>query len=726
VLTATVQQLGQALDVTSAYVVEVKGSLATTVAEYYGPAASDKERLSDLNLAYPVGVFVHALEAMDTGQSVRVSISDERTAESEREHLRQFGGNTALIVPLMRQGRALGYVRLWDSRGDRTFTDAELWLAQSLAGSAAVALENARLYASARQRAEQMQVVNDIGRDISGILEMEALLAQVCRRLEHSLGYYHVKVGLITGSEIAFPARTNKVSGLTLPAMRYALDGHGLVAWVARNSLPRYVPVVSTEPDFRSNPLLPATVSEAVIPLTAHDRTLGVLDLQSDHQMEFGPEESAVLEAVSGQVAVAVDNARLFAEARQRAAEVSALLATTLTVTSALELPARLESITQQARELAAADSVSIYRLSADGATLKPIMALDALYAEETLSDVVKLGDGLIGYVGQTGVGEIFNRADLNPRALQITGTPMTPECMMVVPLSVGARNIGVMAVYREGEREFTPHDFDLLTSFAAQAAAAIENAELYQALRERAESLQATYDELAEMNRLKDEMVQNISHELRTPLTFLKGYVDLLLAGDLGPLLPEQRRSLNVVRDKTETLARLVNDIITLQAVTPANIARLPVDLLVLARKAADGVAAVAQELGVELQRDLPDAQLEVTGDALRLSQVFDNLLSNAVKFTGRGGRITLHVRSDRHWVRAEVRDNGIGIAPEFRDRIFDRFYQVDGTITRRRGGLGLGLAICKLIVEAHGGQIGVESETGQGSTFYFVLPRA
>ena len=725
VLTATVQQLGRALDVTSAYLVEVSGNQAVTVAEYYSPEAGERERVSDLKVAYPAGVFVHALEAMDSGQIVRVSVSDERTAPSEREHLLRFGGRTAFIVPLQHQGRALGYVRLWDSRSDRLLTEPEQRLARSLAGSAAVALENARLYAGARRYAEQMQLVNEIGRDISGILDVETLLAQVCRRLEHGLGYYHVKLGLISGGEIAFPARDDERRGLALPAMRYALDGNGIIAWVARHSLPRHVSDVTAEPDFQPNPLLPATVSEAVIPLIAHGNTLGVLDLQSDRRLELGPEEVAVLEAISGQVAVAVDNARLFAEARQRTAEVSALLATTLTVASSLELPARLEAIAQQARQLSSADSVSIYRLSADGAQLLPMVALDEFYAEETLSDVIVVGEGLIGYVAQTGEGQIFNRADRHPRAKTIAGTPDTPECMMVVPLAVGARGIGVMAVYREGEREFSPHDFDLLSSFAAQAAAAIENVELYQALRERAESLQETYDELAEMNRLKDEMVQNISHELRTPLTFLRGYVDLLLNGDLGPLLPEQQHSLAVVRDKTETLVRLVNDIITLQAVTPASIARLPVNLLVLAQKAADGAAVVAQAAGVSLDRELPAGSLTVLGDAVRLSQVFDNLLSNAIKFTSRGGRIGLRVVPKPDWVRVEVRDSGIGIAPEFRDRIFERFYQVDGTITRRRGGLGLGLAICKLIIEAHGGQIGVESEPTQGSCFYFVLPR-
>ena len=166
------------------------------------------------------------------------------------------------------------------------------------------------------------------------------------------------------------------------------------------------------------------------------------------------------------------------------------------------------------------------------------------------------------------------------------------------------------------------------------------------------------------------------------------------------------------------------VNDIITLQAVTPATLKLAPLDLLQLARAAAEGVAAMAREAGVQVETDVPAESVPVLGDALRLTQVFDNLLGNAIKFTGRGGRIDLKVRAHAGRVRVDVCDTGVGISPENAARIFDRFYQVDGTLTRRRGGIGLGLAICKLIVEVHGGHISVESQVGSGSCFFFSLP--
>jgi signal transduction histidine kinase len=629
-------------------------------------------------------------------------------------------GLAAVGLPLHWRGQLVG-VLLMGGALDRAALD----LADLLATQVATALGNARLYAAARQYAEQMRLVNEIGRDVSGILDAQALLAQVGRRLEAAFGYDHARLGLIVDNAVVLPAWHDDQRGRALPERRYPLEGPGLIARVAREGRPRYVPNALADSDFLANPLLPDTVAEAVVPLIAHGRTLGVLDVQSSRPMDLGAEVAATLEAIGGQVAVALDNARLFADARQGAAEVSALLTTTLAVTASTELGARLEAIAHHARQLAGADACTIYRLSPDGRRLLPIIALDELYAQETLADMIVVGEGLIGGVAQAGRGEIFNRADLHPRAQQIPGTPLTPECLMAVPLMVGDRTTGVMAVYREGEHPYSEHDFELLSSFAAQAAAAIENAELYQALRERADSLQSTYDELAEMDRLKDEMVQNISHELRTPLTFLRSYVELMISGDLGPMLPEQQRSLEIVRDKTDALARLVNDIITLQAVTPATIAQTSLELLSLARAAVDGVAAAAQQAGVTLRGDYPAEPVGVRGDALRLSQVFDNLLGNAIKFTGPGGVIRLSVRPTPGWVRVEVRDTGIGIPPEYAERIFERFYQVDGTATRRRGGIGLGLAICKLIVEVHGGHIGVESQVGVGSCFFFMLPQ-
>jgi GAF domain-containing protein len=724
VLTTIVEQLGEALLVTSAFVVEVNETYATTKAEYYSPEARPQERSNDLNVPYPVALLSAPLEALQTGQIIHIRADDAHLSAMERAGLRRYGARSVLKVPLVRRNHTLGYVELRDSRHDRQFAESEMRLAQTLAGNAAAALENARLYAAARRHAEQMRLVNEVGREIGGILEVDRLLAHVSRRLETAFGYYHVKAGLIEREVMVFRARFDERRQVHLPEFRLRLDGPGIIAWVTKNAQSRLTPSVLNDPHFLPHSLLPDTKAEAAAPLLARGKVIGVLDVQSDRFGELDTDTLAVLEALSAQLAVAVENARLFTEARRHAEEVSALLTTTLTVSSSMDLPVRLQAIAHHARQLAKADSCTIYQLAEDGLRLKPKIALDERYIQEIMEDVVMLGEGLIGYVAQKGVGELVNRADLDPRARQIPGTPLSPESLMAVPLSIGQKVTGVMAVYREGAVEFDPHDFELLTSFAAQAAVAIESAELVAKLMERANSLQVAYNELAEMDRLKDEMAQNISHELRTPLTFLKSYLEMLVNGDFGALQPAQEQSLRIVIDKSRALERLVNDITTLQTVTAATLQWQTVDLRELTQAALEGVLAKGRENNLELLCQVTNRPVLVRADPLRLAQVLDNLLGNAVKFTEPGGRIWLRLMVEGHQARVEVQDTGVGIALEYQSRIFERFYQANGAVARRHGGLGLGLAICKRIIEAHDGQVGVKSEPGQGALFFFTLP--
>ncbi len=905
VLTAIVEQVGRALNVTSAYVVEVGDTHATVVAEYYSAEASERERqlssFSSLS-SFPLESLRKTMQVVYTGRPAHVAADDPEATDFEREHFRHYDGRATMVVPLVRQGRPLGYVHLWESRRDRVFTEAEIQLAQALGGHVATALENARLYQTAQRQAEQMRLVNEVGRDLAGILDVDSLLTQVSQRLEKTFGYYHAKVGLLApqppqagaggGDQIVFPAWFDARRNRLMPEMRLAVDGPGLIAWVARNAQPRLTLDVQADADYLPNINFPETRSEVVAPLIAHNQLIGVLDVQSDRPDGLGPEDLAVLEAISGQLAVAVENARLYqaarrraeqmqlinevgrdiaglldvealmdkvgqrleaafgyyhanagliegkeiifrarysarrqmtipeirllldgpgliawvarnartrlaadaqadalfmpypffpetrsemalpliaqdriigvldvqsdrpgglgpddlttleviggqlavavenarlyAEARQRADEVSALLSTTLALSSSMRLERRLDSIAQFARRLVNADSCTIYKLDAEAQVLRPLVIHDK-YAAQISAVTIALGEGITGLVALTGKGELVNRVELDPRGKPVPDTPQTPENLIAVPLKVSQRTTGVMTVHREGMRGFKPHDLNLIASFATQAAVAIESAELYQELETRANSLQAAYDELAQGDQLKDEMVQNISHELRTPITFLKSYVDLLLDGQFGPLLPEQEKGLRVVADKTNTLVRLVNDILTLQVVGPDTLKRQPLDLATIARAAADGVAAAAQEAGLHLTAKLPETPVIISGDSLRLSQVFDNLFSNAMKFTDPGGDIHLAVLPGSDSVRVEVRDTGIGIATDKLGHVFDRFYQVDGpSATRRRSGIGLGLSICKQIVESHGGRMAVESRVGHGSCFYFILPLA
>jgi signal transduction histidine kinase len=299
----------------------------------------------------------------------------------------------------------------------------------------------------------------------------------------------------------------------------------------------------------------------------------------------------------------------------------------------------------------------------------------------------------------------------------------------LVVPLIVRNKPLGTLSI-----DDVQPNAFDeevrLLTIAATQAAVAIENVSLYESLQKSYEDLEQAYEELRQLDKMKSELIQNVSHELRTPLTFIKGYVELLHEGEMGDLLPEQHSALNIVATKAEGLSRLVDDIISLQQAGREQMQFAPHSLAALGRLATQAAQVSAQEAGLVLRDEIQEVPW-IMGDWRRLGQVFDNLIQNAIKFSEPGGQVVVRVRLEesvsagaRPWVRVEVQDWGIGIAKEQQARIWDRFYQVDGTTTRRFGGTGLGLAIVKQIVEAHRGFVGVESELHMGSLFYFAIP--
>jgi signal transduction histidine kinase len=240
---------------------------------------------------------------------------------------------------------------------------------------------------------------------------------------------------------------------------------------------------------------------------------------------------------------------------------------------------------------------------------------------------------------------------------------------------------------------------------------------------------LRAAYQQLEEADRLKDEMIQNVSHEFRTPLSYIVGYTGLLLDEEfgVGPLTDEQRMYLRIMARQGQKLAWLVKNFAMLQSaeeIVASN--KESIDILELLSEVMGNVKLEADEAGVSVYLESTGPLPPIRANRLAISQVVDNLLTNAIKFTPSSGEITMKAWQppDNHVIHVSVADTGIGIAAEYHERIFERFYQVNSPATRRLAGSGLGLALCKEIVEAHGGRIWVLSAPGEGATFVFELP--
>jgi signal transduction histidine kinase len=227
-----------------------------------------------------------------------------------------------------------------------------------------------------------------------------------------------------------------------------------------------------------------------------------------------------------------------------------------------------------------------------------------------------------------------------------------------------------------------------------------------------------------AEADRVKTEFISTVSHELRTPLTSVRGYVDLILGGDAGAVGEQQREFLGIVARNTERLSALINDLLDVEKLHAGKIAlrREPVDLTAVLASVLDTFRVTAQQKDLALEAAIEPVPA-IQGDADRLTQVFANLVSNAVKYTNEG-RVLVRAFRLGEEVKVEVRDTGIGLTPEERGRIFEKFFRADNKYTRAVGGTGLGLAIVKAIVERHGARIEVASEPEKGSSFTVSFP--
>jgi signal transduction histidine kinase/CheY-like chemotaxis protein len=293
---------------------------------------------------------------------------------------------------------------------------------------------------------------------------------------------------------------------------------------------------------------------------------------------------------------------------------------------------------------------------------------------------------------------------------------------------------IGVLSLLFAEPHRPSDREIRLMDLYARIAADSIENARLHQRpqqdLEARPQSLAREHTARAEAesaNRMKDGFLATVSHELRTPLNAILGWSHILRWGQ--PDEPTMARGVEVIERNAQSQARLIEDILDASRVISGSLrlTRGPVDLAAVINAAIDSVRPGAEAKGIQLGVILDPSARPVTGDASRLQQVVWNLLANAVKFTASGGRVEVQLEREDGRARITVTDTGEGVSAEFLPFIFDRFRQADSTITRRHGGLGLGLTIVRQLVELHGGSVQAESAgEGYGASFTVRLPLA
>jgi PAS domain S-box-containing protein len=283
--------------------------------------------------------------------------------------------------------------------------------------------------------------------------------------------------------------------------------------------------------------------------------------------------------------------------------------------------------------------------------------------------------------------------------------------------LFFGAPRVGV----------FTERHARIVEGLAAQASVAMDNARLYESTQRARTEAERLYREAQESSRLKDEFLATVSHELRTPLTAILGWSHMLRTGQFND--ESARRAFETVERNARAQAQLIDDLLDVSRIITGKL-RIdvrPVDPNSFIEAAVESVRPAAEAKGVRLQKVLDTGSVSVSGDPVRLQQIVWNLLSNAIKFTPRGGRVQVRLERINSHVEVAVNDTGAGIPADFLPHVFDRFRQADQKTTRQHGGMGLGLAIVRHLVELHGGTVTAESAgEGQGATFTVLLPVA
>jgi signal transduction histidine kinase/CheY-like chemotaxis protein len=422
----------------------------------------------------------------------------------------------------------------------------------------------------------------------------------------------------------------------------------------------------------------------------------------------FAPEDlrSAISEALDKQ-RLRREHARL--NALVPLYEVSRAFMTTM------DLDALLQLIVNTSSQATGADRCSLMLLQPETGELV-VRAAVGLPSTVITTARERIGQGIAGYVAQTHQTLLLNDPTQVPPQVREVMARGEVKSALSVPMIVRTKLIGVLNLSKlHSTPPFSEGDRDLVNILASQAAIAIDNATLFN-------EIQRAYRELQELDRLKSEFINIASHELRTPLAVVRAYAELTETetNDTG------RDFLTILEQSVDQMEAIVNDMVNLEHLErgAATLQMTLLDLAELIRQVSQRfiplVHAKQQHLAVNLPQSLP----LIPGDWRKLDLVIANLLSNAVKFTPPEGRIEVRAWTESEHVVVAVVDTGIGIPAEVQERVFDRFYQVQASLTREHGGLGIGLSIVKGMVELHRGRVWLESTPGVGSTFYFSLP--
>ena len=384
---------------------------------------------------------------------------------------------------------------------------------------------------------------------------------------------------------------------------------------------------------------------------------------------------------------------------------------------TSLNLETFLDTLISAASELTGCEVASILELDDGGKQLR--FTATAWFHRDLLKGIkVPLETSLAGLALQNGQPVVV--PDVSAESRHFKGADQAARfatrSLMAVPIIYHGEKLGVLEVVNKLEQtDYTEDDRIILETLASQAAMALQNLRLVARVK-------TSQDQITQLDRMKSSFIGIASHELRTPLGLILGYSTFLRE----IIQPDYRPQLDIIHRNAMRLKEIIDNLANMDNLQRgvASVRAHTISIRRLVEEVVDSFQSEATQKRLTLRFDPPQNDLIVEGDSPKISIALGNVVTNAITFTNPGGHIDVVAESIPGHVKVSVIDNGIGIPANDLTHIFDRFYQVESHLTRKHGGMGLGLSVSKVMIEMHGGRIWAESMEGKGSTFTFLLP--
>ena len=696
--------------------------------------------------------FVTPVGGTATGRSVlerrAVHVVDYQAATEEFPEgsaiARDLGYHTILSVPLLRESVPLGAIILRRTEVE-PFSDKQTALLHTFADQAVIAIENVRLFKELQERTheltrsvEELRALGEVGQAVSSSLDIQSVLTSI---VSHAVELSQTDAGTIyefdETAQVFVPRANYGIDEELIEILRQSHIGIGEsgIGQAAATRTAVQIPDLQSQPNYPLPFLLKAGYRALLaVPLLREDRVIGALAVRRKAAGAFPQPIVDLLQTFATQSVIAIQNARLFREIDEKSRALQELsrnqeqlsrLSTALQ--EPLSLAEQLTRVLDAARQVVGLDHLYIWTPSpaADGLMVSAGAGLSDGDWRDLVGVTIPLGEaGALAAVYRNGEPLLFSEAHPLPEKYRLrlpySGiAALRLKAFLVSPMIARGRTVGVLSAdNRVSRAPIAAHTVDLLHSFAAQAAVAVENARLFQEIQEKSQQLEVA-------SKHKSQFLANMSHELRTPMNAVLGYTDLILDNIFGDVPEAIRDTLERVKANGHHLLGLINDVLDLSKIEAGQLTLSLGDYSMgeVVHAVVSAVDSLAAEKKLELKATVPADLPPGRGDERRITQVLLNLAGNAIKFTDEG-EVSIRARiSDGAFV-VSVSDTGPGISEADQQTIFEEFQQADSSSTRKKGGTGLGLSISRRIVELHGGRLWVKSTPGHGSTFSFTLP--